>query len=99
MVSAGGDPQPFDPRPGRYRRLSELMRSSLVVAGLLAVVTVLVPASVGRWTGGVLVVVLVGAPLFRIVWFVVRWLRRGDLRYAAVGAGVLAVVTIGALLA
>ena len=74
------------------------MRRVLLVAAVLALVTVLLPAEYGRWTGGALVVVLVGAPLFRVAWFAARWVRRGDRRYAAVAFGVLAVVVAGFLL-
>ncbi len=98
-MSEASDPRLVDPRPGRYQRLSDLLGRTLWVAGLLALVTVLVPSSWGRWTGGVLVAVLVGAQLFRVAWFAARWLRRGDVRYAAVAAGVLVVVAVGALLA
>jgi hypothetical protein len=34
-----------------------------------------------------------------VLWFVVRWFRRGDVRYAMVGCGVLTVIAVGVLLA
>jgi hypothetical protein len=92
-------PRLVDPRPGRYERLGQLLRYLLFLAGGLALATVVLPPRAGRWTGTAMVVVLVGVPLWRVAWFVARWVRRGDLRYAAVGAGVLVVVAIGAALA
>ncbi len=94
----GDGPHLVDPRPGRYQRLSDLMGRVLLVAAVLALVTVLLPAEYGRWTGGALVLVLIGAPLYRVAWFAARWVRRGDRRYAAVAIGVLTVVVAGFLL-
>jgi hypothetical protein len=44
-----------------------------------------------------MVVVLVVAPIIRIGWLLVRWVRRGDWRFAGAAAALLAVM--GAALA
>ena len=92
-------PPLVDPRPGRYERLGQLLGYLLYVAAGLALATVVLPPRFGRWTGTAMVAVLIGVPLWRVAWFVARWVRRGDRRYALVGAGVLVVVAIGAALA
>ena len=61
--------------------------------------SVVLPSPVGGWAGVALVATLVAVPMARVLWLVARWIRRGDRRYAAVGAGVLAVIVAGALLA
>lgn len=91
--------QPFDPRLDRYRPLTWALQRALVLCAALAVLAVVVPDPAGGWFGIGVVVVLVGVPLARVLWFVVRWFRRGDVRYALVGCGVLVVIGVGLLLA
>ncbi len=90
---------PVDPRLDRYRPLSRALRVALVVCGVLAAAAVVLPAPLGTWAGGAAVALLVGTPLARVVWFVQRWFRRGDPRFALVGCGVLAVIAAGVVLA
>jgi len=87
-----------DPRFDRFRPLSTALGRALGLVAVLAVVAVVVPKPVATWAGAALVATLVIVPLARVVWLVARWFRRGDRRYAAVGAGVLAVITAGALI-
>lgn len=94
-----GHDTPFDPRLDRYRPLSRALRVGLVLTAVLAVAAVLLPGRASDVLGAGVVVVLVGAPLARVLWFVVRWFRRGDRRYALVGCGVLAIIATGVLLA
>ncbi len=88
-----------DPRFDRFRPLSNALGWALLVVAVLAVASVVLPSPVGGWAGVALVATLVAVPLARVLWLVARWIRRGDRRYAAVGAGVLAVIVAGALLA
>jgi Na+/proline symporter len=90
---------PIDPRLDRYRPVTRALRWAVVVVAVFSAGAVLSPDPVGEWFGVALVTVLIGAPLVRVLWFVVRWFRRGDPRYAAVGIGVLMVIAIGTLLA
>lgn len=90
---------PMDPRLDRYRPVTRALRWAVVVVAVLAAGAVLLPDPVGAWLGVALVTVLIGAPLVRVLWFVVRWFRRGDPRYAFVGVGVIAVIAIGTVLA
>ena len=88
-----------DPRFDRFRPLSNALGWALAVVAVLAAAAVVLPSPVGGWAAAALVATLVAVPLARVVWLVARWVRRGDLRYAAVGAGVLAVIVTGAVLA
>lgn len=90
---------PLDPRLDRYRPLAAGLQRAVVLSAALAVLAVVLPDPVGAWCGWALVVVLVGAPLLRVLWFVRRWVQRGDPRFALVGVGVLLVVAAGAVLA
>jgi hypothetical protein len=90
---------PVDPRLDRYRPLTRALRVAVGVVAVLAAAAVLLPDPVGAWFGVALVTVLIGAPLVRVLWFVARWFRRGDPRFAFVGLGVLAVIGIGTVLA
>jgi type VI protein secretion system component VasK len=99
VSGSGESQQPFDPRLDRYRPLTWALQRALVLCAVLAVLAVVVPAPAGGWFGIGVVVLLVGVPLARVVWFVQRWFRRGDVRYALVGCGVLVVIAVGLLLA
>lgn len=88
-----------DPRFDRFRPLSRALGWALLAVAVLAVASVVLPSPVGGWAGVALVATLVVVPLARVLWLVARWVRRGDRRYASVGAGVLVVIAAGALLA
>ena len=85
--------------PNRFSRLSIWLRRAVLLVAALAVVTLLLPVAAAERLGVVLVCLLIALPLARVLWFVQRWVRRGDLRFAAIAAGVLLVVGVGALLA
>ncbi len=93
------DNAPIDPRLDRYRPLSVALSRALVLAAALAVAALIVPGPAGRYLGEALVAILIAAPLLRVAWFVVRWFRRGDPRFAMVGVGVLSVISIGLVIA
>lgn len=90
---------PADPRLDRYRPVTVGLRRAVAVVAVLSAGAVVLPDPVGAWFGVALVTVLIGAPLVRVLWFVVRWFRRGDPRFAFVGIGVLVVIAIGTALA
>ena len=85
--------------PNRFSRLSIWLRRAVLLVAVLAVLTLLLPVAAAEKLGAVLVCLLIALPLARVLWFVQRWVRRGDLRFAAIAAGVLLVVGVGALLA
>ncbi|MCP4436214.1 MAG: hypothetical protein GY812_12075 [Actinomycetia bacterium] len=89
---------PPDPREERYRPLVRLLMAGIIGVGLLGVVALLLGEDRGEGVAVVMVVLLVGLPLVRVAWFVGRWFRRGDTRYAMVGVAVLCVPLVGYLL-
>ncbi len=95
-----GPPEPVSqPLAGRYRRLILALRVGVVAAGLLAAVGVLAPDPVGTAASRGFLGVVISVPLLRVTWLSVRWVNRRDLRFAALGATLLAVVGCAALTA
>ena len=90
---------PPDPRADRFARLSRALTAAVAVAAVLVLGALLLPERVGDVLGAALLAVLIATPLLRVAWFVQRWYRRGDVRFALVGVGVLVVVAAGAGLA
>lgn len=76
----------------RQRRALRTVTWLLAVAAGLGLV---VPDPAGMWLTAAAVLVLIAAPLLRVVWIVARLLAEGDRRYASVGALLLAVVAAG----
>jgi len=84
--------------PG-MQRLATLMQVALVVAFLLALGGAFLPGTAGRASGTLCVAVLISAPILRVLWLTVSWVRDGDLRFALFGAVLLAVLAVGSALA
>lgn len=85
------------PLVGRQRHLVAFLRVAAVAATVLALAGVVLPGRAGTAAGLALVATLVGVPVARVAWLMVRWIRRGDPRYAAVAGALLAVAAGGAL--
>lgn len=92
--SVGSGPPP-NPRAGRQRFLVAYLRVALALVLLVGLIELVIPADRRDQAGAVMVGLLVVAPLGRVVWLMVRWQRRGDWRFALVGAVLLAVVATG----
>ena len=95
---AGSGPPP-DWRTHRQRRLVVALRVAVGLLVVAAVVALALPGRAGEVAADAVAAVLVAVPLGRVAWLVVRWTRRRDLRFAAAGAGLLALAGLGALLA
>jgi hypothetical protein len=67
----------------------------LFVAALLG----LVPGPLGTIGAVGAVTVTIATPVLRVAWLAVRWVRRGDIRYAACAAGLVLVVLSGSVIA
>jgi hypothetical protein len=85
------------PLVGRQRHLVAFLQVAVAAAMVLAVAGVVLPGRWGTAAGVALVATLVGAPVARVAWLMVRWIRRGDPRFAAVAGALLAVAAAGAL--
>jgi hypothetical protein len=87
-----------NPRVARRRRMVRFLWASVAVVAVLALSTLAVPAGETRNAlGGAAVAALVIAPVARVAWLALRWLRLGDPKFAAVAGGLVAVFVIAAL--
>lgn len=96
MSEPTSEPGPH-PLVGRQRVLVVFLRAMTYLAVGLSVAGVVLPGSSGRVAAVALVVVLVGTPVVRVAWLLARWTRRGDRRFAAVAAALLAIMAVGAV--
>lgn len=85
--------------PARQEVLRRFLVAALGVVVLAAALAAVLPDEAGAVAGGVMVGALVAVPLLRVAWLGLRWLRRGDARFALVAAGLLAIVAVGATVA
>jgi hypothetical protein len=109
MDDGAMDDEPMDdgrfegpgPHPliGRQTLLVRVLRALSLAAWCLAGAGVLLPGRAGMASAVTLVSLLVAAPVARVGWLCVRWMRRGDPRYAAVAACLVLIVLSGGLLA
>jgi hypothetical protein len=81
------------------QRLAGLMQIALVAAFVLALGGAFVPGTIGHVSGVLCVFVLISAPITRVAWLTVEWARSGDRRFATLGAVLLGVLTLGAVIA
>ena len=72
---------------------------AVVAAALLGAVGLILPGQAGVDVAAAAVVVVIAAPLLRVVWLVVAWARGGDWRFVAIGSLLLAIVAAGSILA
>ena len=70
----------------------------MVLVALAAALGDVLHGPAGQVAEWMLVAALVVTPVARVLWFVVRWFRRGDPTFAWVGIGVLVVMAAGVLL-
>jgi uncharacterized membrane-anchored protein len=82
--------------------LDQLVRGlqwAAVAASVLGTVGLLLPDQAGIDVAVAAIVVVVAAPLLRVVWLEVAWVRAGDWRFVVVGLLLLAVICTGGVLA
>ncbi len=82
--------------------LDQLVRGlqwAAVAAAVLGAVGLLLPGQAGVDVAVAAIVVVIAAPLLRVVWLEVAWARAGDWRFVVVGLLLLAVITTGGVLA
>ncbi len=82
----------------RFRVLAVFTKVLFAMVAALSVLSIGVPEPYSIWTSWAAVVCIIAAPLSRVLWFGIRWVRRSDYRFAAVAGGVLAMAAIGFLL-
>lgn len=84
-------------REGRQDDLALFLRISLAALLLLSLIGVVAHGRVSRDVGQAMVVLLVALPLIRLVWLLVRWVRKRDRRFTLELVALLAVVGIAAV--
>jgi hypothetical protein len=82
------------PVPG----LAPTLRIATIATVVLALLGIL-PGAFHTAGATAAVVLVVGAPIIRVLWLSIRWCIVGDLRFSLTGGGLLAVVLGGATLA
>jgi len=87
------------PLIGRQRYLVSFLQFGAVLAFVLAIGGVLLPAPANEIASYAMVTTLIAVPIIRVLWLFLRWVRRGDRLFAMVAAGLLTVIVIGALAA
>ena len=80
------------------RRLGRALHAAMIVTLAFSVAGALISGQAGSAIATAAVVLVIAAPLFRVGWLIVRWLREGDTRFAVVGFGLLAIVAVGFVL-
>jgi hypothetical protein len=90
---------PPNAREGRQRALVLFLRATLVLVVASSAAALALPGGAGETASTAMIALLIAIPLVRVAWLVVRWLRLGDLRFAATAAGLLVIVGTGALVA
>ena len=75
--------------------LSRWLRRAVIVTAACAALGLALPGRAGLDVATGAVVVIIAAPLLRVVWLIVAWARSGDWRFVRIGCGLLAVVAIG----
>ena len=81
------------------RRLASLMQIALVAAFAMALGGAFLPGQTGTILGGICIGILIGAPIVRVAWLTVDWVRIGDRRFALLGFALLSVLVAGAAFA
>jgi hypothetical protein len=76
--------------------LHRLLQGSAAIALVLGIAGAVLPGDAGIAAATGAVTVVVAAPLVRVLWLAVRWVRKGDVRFAGLAVVLLAVVATGA---
>ena len=78
-------------------RQSAALRFATRSAYVLAIVGVLGIGVLSTAAATAALWIIVAAPLLRVAWLIGRWIQEGDLRFAGLGALLLALVVLGAI--
>ena len=94
-----GSDAPRDPKADRQARLLRALQLGIVFVLAFALVGALAPEPWDRHAARATAFLLVLFPVGRVAWLGIRWLRKGDRRFAGVAVALLLVIGSGALLA
>lgn len=93
MTTVGGGPR------GRGRRLIRPLRLATTTAAVAAAAAVVLPGRPSVMAGTLVLAVVIAGPLGRVAFLAGRWWQLDDRPYAGRAAGLLVVVTAGAVIA
>ena len=96
---AEGDRTPTDPKAGRQARLLVVLRMAVFLVLACALLGAMAPEPWDGRAARATVALLVLFPVGRVGWLGIRWLRKGDIRYATVALMLLIVVGTAAVVA
>lgn len=88
-------PAPLAMGEERFRLIAQVMRAVLAFVAILAFGSAVAPEPWSGALGQMAVASLIAAPLLRVLWMAVRWIRRRDYKYSAVALGVFTLAMIG----
>ena len=78
--------------------LGRILQIALFITFAFALGGAFIPGSIGQASGTACIVILITAPVVRVGWLVVDWVRQGDKRFALLGSVLLLVLaTSGAI--
>lgn len=78
--------------------LSKILMGALVITFACALGGAFISGTAGQWSGTACIIILIAAPVLRVAWLVVDWMRIGDRRFALLGGALLCVLaTSGAI--
>ncbi len=81
-----------------FKLLGRILQIALFVTFAFALGGAFIPGSIGHASGTACIVILIIAPVVRVGWLVVDWVRQGDKRFALLGCLLLLVLaTSGAI--
>lgn len=75
------------------------LRLATLVSLAAAFAAVLLPGRAGTWAGGVMLGILIAAPVLRVVRLAWAWRRAGDTRFALLAVGLLVVLAASPVVA
>jgi hypothetical protein len=79
--------------------LARILQIALFVTFALALGGAFIPGSIGHISGTACIVILITAPVVRVGWLVVDWVRQGDKRFALLGCVLLLVLAASGAIA
>lgn len=75
--------------------MGEFLTAEVIAVLVLALLALVAGGRLGDAGAAGLVALLIAVPLVRVLWLVLRWFRKGDLRFALVGTFVICVAVAG----
>ena len=79
--------------------LSKILMGALVITFVCALGGAFIPGTVGHWSGTACIIILIAAPVLRVMWLVADWIRTRDMKFALLGCALLVVLATSASIA